>query len=199
MIWSQKTLPGPSFPNLLSGFRIMMRPPVVSDWAEWQKVRRRNKNFLEPFEPAWDKDALTQKYFLKKIDRHVRERQNRTGLAFFIFKKENGALIGAMNINHICRGAAQYASLGYWLDEAHQGQGYMAEALRLTLKYGFENLSLHRIHAACIPENTRSRNLLMQAGFQQEGFAEKYIEINGRWQDHVLFGLTVESWCGQKD
>ena len=107
-------------------------------------------------------------------------------------------MIGGMNVNNICRGAAQYATLGYWISEDHQGQGYMSEALRLTLQFCFERLKLHRVNAACLPNNARSENLLRRAGFKHEGFAEKYISINGAWRDHVLYGLNVENWVHKK-
>ena len=198
MIWPQRKQDEAISPVVLDGTRVFMRPPAPSDAAEWERVRHRNHAYLQPFEPTWDENCLTPEYFARRLKRQVHEWQNGQAYALLIFKKQDGSLIGGMNINHVCRGAGQYASLGYWIDEAHQGQGYMAEALKLTLKYAFEELDLHRVHASCIPKNTRSKNLLLRAGFKEEGYAEKYIAINGEWQDHHLFGIAVENWQALK-
>lgn len=192
MIWAQKKQDEMA-PVFLEGPRVTMRPPRLSDASAWEAVRHKNRDYLQPFEPTWDESCLSPEYFARRLKRQHYEWQNGQAYSFLIFKKD-GNLIGGMNINHVCRSAGQYASLGYWIDEAHQGQGYMAEALRLTLKYAFEELDLHRVHASCIVKNARSKNLLLKAGFKEEGFAEKYISIDGEWQDHYLFGITVESW-----
>ena len=178
--------------------RVMLRPPKAQDYKYWCAVRARNYAFLQPYEPRWADTALTEKFFRDKIASQKQNWIRDSAYAFFIVADDDSTILGGMNINHVCRGAGQYASLGYWIDEAHQGQGYMAEALRLTLQYASEELDLHRVHASCIPKNTRSKNLLLRAGFKEEGYAEKYIAINGEWQDHHLFGIAVENWQALK-
>ena len=64
-------------------------------------------------------------------------------------------------------------------------------AVRALSEFAFSTLGLHRLEAACIPENAPSRRLLVKAGFTEEGFARAYLKINGVWRDHVLFGLTT--------
>ena len=54
----------------------------------------------------------------------------------------------------------------------------------------FSRLGLHRLEAACLPENEASSGLLLRAGFTQEGRAAAYLKINGDWRDHLLFGLV---------
>jgi ribosomal-protein-alanine N-acetyltransferase len=176
-------------PVLLAEKRVYLRRPERRDAAAWLRVRRLNKDFLREYEPRWGEEAVTRNFFERKLQRQLRNWKEDTGYSFLVFKKDN-ALIGGMNINHICRGAAQYASLGYWIDEAHEGKGYMGEALALTIQFCFDSLYLNRINAACLPGNTRSKNLLRRAGFEEEGFAKRYMQINGTWQDHVLFGLV---------
>ncbi|HOO82359.1 MAG TPA: GNAT family protein [Alphaproteobacteria bacterium] len=183
------------FPDIsLQCARVLMRPPTLTDWPEWVKVRAVNQDHIQPFEPLWPSEPFTQDLFKRRLARQIREWELGHANAFLIFKRDNGQLIGGMNINNICRGAAQYASLGYWIDWNHEGRGYMAESLALTLRYCFETLGLHRVNASCLAHNTRSRNVLVKAGFQEEGMAEKYLQINGEWQDHILFGLPIEHW-----
>jgi len=194
MMWGkqkQQTL----FPETnLRGFRITLRPPSLNDWEQWAQVREANKDHIQPFDPRWPSKAYSYDLFERRVHRQAREWDLGLANAFLIFKNEDNSLIGGMNINNICRGAAQYAALGYWLDQGHEGQGYMTETLRMTLQYCFEGLNLHRVNASCLAHNTRSKKTLLKAGFKEEGFAEKYLQIDGRWQDHELFGLPIENW-----
>lgn len=184
-------------PSVLEGFRVFLRRPCVNDYAQWVSVRSQNKEFLTPWEPTWADDALAEPYFRRRCGRQEREWRDDKAYAFLIFKKDSEELIGGININNICRAVAQFGSLGYWVSEKHQGQGYMSEALRLVIAYGFNELKIHRLHAGCLVRNERSKNLLSKLGFSEEGFAKKYLKINGMWQDHILFGLTVEDWQDQ--
>jgi ribosomal-protein-alanine N-acetyltransferase len=70
----------------------------------------------------------------------------------------------------------------------------MTEALALTLDFSFHRLRLHRVEAACLPTNLASRGLLQKIGFREEGYARKYLCIDGKWQDHVLFAMLREEW-----
>ena len=200
MIWSQKNKPRQAQPlrpmpkTRLDGFRVYARPPRLSDWAQWADVRGDNKLILMPKEPRWPSDALTEEFFGKRVARQTRNWHEDRGYSFLLFLNDTDTLIGGVNINNVCRGAAQYASLGYWLDHRHQGAGYMTEALRLVISHGFTHLRLHRFNAGCLPENTKSIKVLERLGFKEEGFARSYLEIGGEWRDHNLYGLIVEDW-----
>lgn len=174
--------------------RLFLQSPSHADWENWLSVRSENKAFLEPFEPSWPPDWDTRAHFNARLNyMRISWEQNR-GRYFLIYNKDQTALKGGININNICRGAAQFASLGYWLAEKDQGRGYMHEAMTAILKYAFQDLNLHRIHAATLAYNQRSINLLERCCFKREGFAEKYMQINGIWQDHILFGMPRENW-----
>lgn len=198
MIWARKKEnaydSALSLPDIvLRGKRVYLRPPQLSDWPAWKAVRQSNRQWLQPFEPRWPKGCLEEDFFIRRLSRQSHEWQHDRARSFLIFNVED-TLIGGVNINNICRGAAQHASLGYWIDKQHQGRGLMGEALRATLQFCFGRLELHRVNAACLEHNRRSIRLLLRTGFKEEGFAEKYLCINGEWQDHILFGLTQEQW-----
>ena len=178
----------------LLGERIVLRPPKLSDHMQWKSVRERDQDYLQEFEPLWPAGCLGKEFFEKRLLRQYKLWNAGLGRSFLIFERDSDTLVGGMNINNIARGAAQYASLGYWLARDAQGQGYMAEALALILSYCFGPLKLHRVHASCVPHNERSRKCLIRAGFLEEGFAKHYLEINGQWQDHVLYGLPLEAY-----
>jgi ribosomal-protein-alanine N-acetyltransferase len=79
-------------------------------------------------------------------------------------------------------------SIGYWVGEPFTRNGYTLDAVRAVTEFCFGRLRLHRVEAACIPSNTASRGVLLQAGFTQEGLAQAYLKIDGTWRDHLLFG-----------
>lgn len=178
----------------LTGTRISLRPPRLGDWHEWAMLRSHNAAYLKPWEPQWDENALTQEYYERRFRRQVREWQGDQCYPFLMIRNDDAAIIGAMNLNNVSRGAAQFASLGYWIAADQQRRGFVTEAGRLMMAHAFTTLRLHRLNAACLPENVRSRSLLTKLGFREEGFAARYIEIDGLWRDHVLYGLPVEEW-----
>jgi ribosomal-protein-alanine N-acetyltransferase len=85
------------------------------------------------------------------------------------------------------------ASLGYWAGERYAGKGYTTAAVRAVVRHAFEDLELHRVEAACQPDNFASRRVLEKAGFIQEGAARAYLKINGDWRDHLLFGIVNDA------
>lgn len=174
---------------VLTGFRIVLKPPCEADFDEWSLVRRKNQNHLKPFEPKWPKNCLGHDFFTRRLNRQDVEYKAGRGLYFLIHDKKTNHIIGGLNLNNIQMGAARHATLGYWIDQDYQGQGLMKEAITLLIGYAFKTLKLKRLNAACLPQNKRSINLLKSLDFEEEGFAKKYLQINGVWQDHVLFGL----------
>ncbi|HGG63869.1 MAG TPA: N-acetyltransferase, partial [Rhodobacteraceae bacterium] len=100
---------------------------------------------------------------------------------------EDGVLLGAITLDNIRRGPAQAGTLGYWIGQPYARMGYMSEAIAALVHYAFTTLDLSRIEAACLPENTPSRGVLEKAGFKYEGVAQSYLQIDGRWRNHVLY------------
>ncbi len=182
----------PSIDIRIEGERLFLRPPTLGDWQKWADVREKNRDHLSAFEPEWPENCLEASFFQRRLAKQGKDWAADRGYSFLIFKNE-GTLIGGVNINNVVRGAAHFASFGYWLDQEAQGNGYMREALQMMLQFSSETLVLHRMNAACVTDNDRSAQLLLRLGFKEEGLAEKYLHINGVWQDHRLFGLTLDS------
>ena len=111
----------------------------------------------------------------------------------------DGAFAGEINLNSIHRGAFQSAYIGYWIDERVAGNGYMPESVVLVLRFGFEQLGLHRMQIAIIPRNANSRRVVDKLGLREEGVALRYLEINGEWEDHVRYAITSEEWETRRD
>jgi ribosomal-protein-alanine N-acetyltransferase len=168
--------------------RLLLREPAPDHWGQWAAVRADSREFLAPWEPAWGPGHLSEEGYR---DRFLKS-DNDGSRTFFLFRQEDGQLMGGITIANIRYGVALSASVGYWLGQPYTGQGHMTEALRRVAGFCFNDLYLHRIEAACIPENTASRKVVTAVGFQEEGLARQYLKINGQWRDHVLYGLLRE-------
>ena len=175
----------------LTGQRIVLRPPIAGDYEEWAAVRHASRDFLAPWEPRWTADELDRAAWRERLRRYRGEIAGGTGLPFLIFEKSTGRLAGGITLGNIRHGVAQTGQIGYWMGVAHAGKGMMPEAVDLVARYGFETLRLHRIEAACIPNNERSIRVLEKAGFQREGLLRSYLRINGIWRDHFLYSLVA--------
>jgi ribosomal-protein-alanine N-acetyltransferase len=174
--------------------RLILRRPVLADFHDWSGLRAASRDFLVPWEPSWPDDALGIAAFRRRLRQLASEWRNDQGYGFFIFRRDGEQLLGGVNLSHLRRGVAQTASVGYWMGEAHANQGGMSEAMLALLPYAFERLGLHRVEAACLPTNKASRALLAKLGFREEGYAVRYLKINGTWQDHVLHSLLAEDF-----
>jgi [ribosomal protein S5]-alanine N-acetyltransferase len=183
----------------LDGFHVILRPPRPEDCAEWLGLRRKNRKHLQPYEPRWGDEALTPDFFHRKYERQKWDWQQDLGYAFLLFTPQDERMIGALNILHVIRGAGQQATLGYWLDQEHQGMGYMSAAIRRIIHFAGDTLKLERLNASTIEENERSRKLLTRLGFTEEGRARQYIEINGQRRDHILFGLLIDEFMRREN
>ncbi|WFR96041.1 GNAT family N-acetyltransferase [Rhizobium tumorigenes] len=171
----------------LEGADHILRLPRNSDFSQWQKLRAESRRFLEPWEPTWRTDELTEGAYRARVVRGKQEYNSGQAVPLLVFKRDNSTLLGGLTVGYIRRGAAQSCMIGYWMGERYSGQGHMFAALEIVIPYIFSGLELHRIEAACIPENERSVRLLQKAGFQREGHLRGYLKINGQWRDHVMF------------
>jgi ribosomal-protein-alanine N-acetyltransferase len=181
---------------VLMGPRVTLRAPRAGDYMAWRNLRRESRDFLKPYEPRWSEADLSHRVFSSRLKRGREEAKAGTDYSFFIFLRQDGreVLVGGVTLSNIRRRAAQFVNLGYWMGREHAGQGLMTEAVGMIVPFVFETLGLHRIHVAFLPDNAASRRVLEKNGFKEEGFAENYLQIDGKWCDHVLFGLTRERY-----
>lgn len=112
------------------------------------------------------------------------------GLPFVI--DVDGELVGQLNVNNIVRGSAQFASVGYWIGEAHAGRGIITRAVAMVVDHLFFEVGLHRVEIAIRPENAASLRVVEKLGLTEVGFAPGYLHIDGDWRDHRLFAVTRE-------
>jgi [ribosomal protein S5]-alanine N-acetyltransferase len=182
-------------PINLHGRRVVLRTLSEVDYDGWYEVRRRCHDWLVKWEPrsahaahlAEDERSFTSRCAIRE-----RERQMETGFGFGIFFETR--FVGEITLSSIQRGPLQSAFVGYWIDEAVAGRGLMPESVVTVLQYAFDTLRLHRVEINIIPRNAPSRRVVEKLGLRFEGIAERYLEIDGAWEDHAHYAITAEEW-----
>ena len=169
--------------------RMILRPPVHADYRAWTSLRHDSRGFLERWEPLWAPDHLSRKAFTNRVYWAQRSLGAGTAVPLFLIRRDDEALLGAITLDNIRRGPAQAGTFGYWIGAPFARQGYMHEAITALTHHAFGALDLSRIEAACLPENVASRGALESCGFKYEGVAQSYLQINGRWRNHVLYSI----------
>ncbi|WP_281983742.1 GNAT family N-acetyltransferase [Thalassorhabdomicrobium marinisediminis] len=179
--------------------RLTLRPPVHADFRQWAALRLESADFLTPWEPTWAPDHLTRKSFTNRVYWAQRSIAQGTAVPLFLIRRSDEVLLGAITLDHIRRGPAQAGTAGYWIGAQFAREGYMREAIQAVVHYAFSSLDISRIEAGCLPENTPSRGLLESCGFKYEGVAQSYLQINGRWRNHVLYANLRHDRRGKTD
>jgi ribosomal-protein-alanine N-acetyltransferase len=179
----------------------MLRPLVATDFEAWSEVRLRNGEWLTKWEPmplitspdpAISRDAFTHRCA-------ARDRERQAGNAYCLGLFVNNVFAGEVNLNSVVRGAMQSGTIGYWIDEAKAGNSYMSEAVLVLAKFAFDELRLHRVEVCIIPRNASSHRVVEKLALRNEGTSERFLEINGIWEDHVRYGFTIEEWQTRRE
>ena len=208
---------------VVRGRYVVLRAPQMSDYLRWAELRALSREHLTPWEPQWSRDELTRNAFRRRVRHYLLEAREDHGYAFLIHAQvrppsppvgqpghrtagglrwpvlpslHEPALVGGITLSNVRRGVTQAATLGYWLGEPYLGRGLMTDALCALLPFAYDVLRLHRIEAAVMPANGASLRVLERCGFMREGLARRYLRINGRWEDHLIFALTSEERPG---
>jgi ribosomal-protein-alanine N-acetyltransferase len=173
----------------------LLRPPRTGDVAEIRRLTRANQEHLKPWNPAPppgdDPSSITE--VSKTVLRHRREWKTGKGYVFMVAEREAPArFIGKIALSGIMRGPMNGAYLGYWMAADCQGRGLVTEAVKAVLDFAYGPGGLHRIQAGIMPRNARSLRVIEKLGFRREGYAERYLQIAGKWEDHIIFAQTRE-------
>lgn len=179
--------------------RMTLRPPQHNDYQAWAGLRSASREFLVPWEPTWASDHLTRKNFTNRVYWAQRSIASGHALPMFLIRKQDNVLLGAVTLDNIRRGPAQAGTIGYWTGAPHARQGYMREAVIAMIHHAFTVMDLGRIESACLPENLPSRGLLESCGYKYEGVAQAYLQIDGRWRNHVLYANLRNDRRGRTD
>lgn len=187
-------------PLELRGWRVALRTLSEDDYEAWHEVRTRCRDWLLPWEPRPAGAPHTpedRSSFAARCAARERERQMGSGYGFGIFVE--GRLAGEVTLSSVQRGPFQNAFIGYWVDRALAGNSLAPESVVVVFRFAFEELGLHRLEIAIVPRNRPSRRVVEKLAIREEGVALRYLEIDGRWEDHVRYALTAEEWAARRE
>ena len=153
---------------------------------EFLKLARQSRSFHRNWVQAPETEANFQEF--------IKRTRRKSSKSFFILDASSKRLVGVANISNIVRGFFQSAYLGYYVFKPFVNKGYMTEALHAVLKEAFTKLCLHRLEANIQPSNKPSKRVVQNLGFRLEGYSPRYLQIEGKWQDHERWAITIEDW-----
>jgi ribosomal-protein-alanine N-acetyltransferase len=171
---------------LVIGERIFLRPPTARDGHEFLALMRSSRDLHHPW--------VSPPTELEKYAAYLRRIRRGETVGFLVCRRQDGAIVGVINVNQIVRGAYCSGYVGYFGSTPFHGYGYVTEAMPLVFRYAFTTLKLHRLEANIQPANAASIALAKRCGFRLEGFSPRYLKIRGRWCDHQRWAICAEDW-----
>lgn len=130
----------------------------------------------------------------KQFNNYLKRCKRDDFYGFLICRRDDGVIVGNINLFNIIRLGVQNAITGYFVGAPHVRQGFGTEALQLMLRFAFRRLKLHRVEASIQPHNAASSALVKRAGFTREGYSRRLVKIAGKWRDHERWAILVEDW-----
>lgn len=168
-----------------------LRPITRKDADAWRRVRRANLAWLGPWDATAPSRAQPHPRSFVAMVRAMR-REARAGRQLPFVVEYDDHFVGQVTVSNIVRGSAQFASIGYWIDEAYAGRGITPRAVSMAVDHCFGPVGLHRVEVAIRPENSSSLRVVAKLGIAEVGFAPRFLHIDGAWRDHRLFAITSE-------
>lgn len=159
------------------------------DAAEWREVRRRNRDWLQPWEASLPPEASLTTEVPATFGEMVRRMRKdaRAGRAIPWAIIVDGRFAGQITVGGITYGSLRSAYIGYWIDKDLAGRGIMPTAVAMACDYCLDVVRLHRVEINIRPENTASLRVVEKIGLRKEGERPKYLHIDGEWRDHVTY------------
>ncbi len=168
-----------------------MTTPLASDVHDFAAFCLENRGYHSPWEPTRDDKFYEEHQWEQRLSPEARMRWNRSALTLFFRLRDSGEIVGICHFSGFVHGVFKACYLGYKGSGAHQGRGYVREGARAAIDYVFSQWGMHRIQANYQADNLRSARLLKSLNFQVEGRAKQYLNIKGKWRDHVLTSLIA--------
>lgn len=184
----------PLWPADLRRGPVRLRPLNLRDKRAWESVRRRNAQWLRPWDATLPPGATDAPTTFRGMVRSLRTAARQGTTLPFALDVE-GSFRGQVTVGGVHLGSLRGGHIGYWIDREVAGHGYMPLAVAMATDHCF-GAGLHRIEINIRPENAPSIRVVEKLGFRYEGLRERYLHIDGQWRDHVSYALTVDEVAG---
>ena len=153
----------------------------------------RNREFHQPWFALRSDQVFTLKQQqINLASEHADYKAGRALPFWLSLQSEPERIIGRFAFTQIVRGCFDSCFAAYHLDQDCQSSGLAQEAGQALIPVVFNDFGLHRIEANIMPANLRSIALAKRLGFKLEGMSEKYLQINGKWENHLHFVRLAE-------
>ncbi len=104
--------------------------------------------------------------------------------------------LGSISIWYVSQ-ANGVGEIGYWVRTDESSRGVCTEATARMLRFGFEDLGLHRVTLRIAVGNRASERVAEKSGFTLEGTLRQEVKVGDRWLDHTVWGLLQQEWEAQ--
>ena len=177
-----------NFPELETE-RLLLRMLSLDDAARMQQIRS-NKEVMKFMDSHWHTNIeISEEFISENLEMYSLQK----GLFWALIEKESQQFIGDFAFWKIDKKHCR-SEIGYTLHPDYWGKGYMNEAMRKILNFGFQNLKLHSIEANINPKNTKSRKILTKFGFVKEAYFRENYFYNGKFLDSEIYSLLEKNF-----
>ncbi|MBP6949131.1 MAG: GNAT family N-acetyltransferase [Candidatus Pacebacteria bacterium] len=170
--------------------RLSLKFCTVEDAEKFFLLSDKNRDHLRSWLP-WVDVTLSVDDTKKYLEGEIEKFNKKTGADFGIWY--DGAWIGRAGF-HTIKTVHEYAEIGYWIDKDYEGKGIMNECVKAVIRYGFNDLKLHRIQIKCDSSNSRSKAIPERLGFTLEGRIRESRKRNEEFSDMLVYGLLKKEW-----
>jgi RimJ/RimL family protein N-acetyltransferase len=169
--------------------RLILRPmtladaPRIKELAGAREIAETTANIPHPYEDGMAEEFISthEEGFLKK-----------TLAVFAIVLRETDELIGAIGLRIIPE--HENAEMGYWLGKDYWNRGYVTEAAREVVRFGFKELNLHRIHAHYFSRNIASGKIMQKIGMKHEGHSRDFLKKWGKFESIDRYAILKDEF-----
>jgi RimJ/RimL family protein N-acetyltransferase len=177
-------------PECIETQRLTLRPYKAGDGPMYYAASQRNQEHLAEFESENLLMHLESEIHAEAVVRELAADWVARACFFIgIFEKETGEWVGQIYVGPTHWDLPEF-TIGYVADVAHEGQGFISEAVLAVLRMLFINIGAHRVKSDCNEHNTRSWRLLERCGFTREGhLRENRQNADGSFHGDYLYAI----------
>lgn len=147
-----------------------------------------NREYYDRFEPDKPDNFYTKEYIIKLLKAEYNSFLSGNFVRFFLYDTNvSKDIIGTVSFSHILNGAVKSCTIGYKIDHNYWRLGYCHKMLSEAIARLCDERGIHRIEAYIHPGNVASIAVAKSLDFTDEGIAYSYIQMQGRWQDHLRY------------